>query len=108
MKWRAPPRTHWHGQLRGYNLGYRLVADDQERAELDALLARSDPQQIERMYTMKTVAFGAKVDASDLEEHTLNGLEKSSSYSIVISAFTEAGSGPYSQQIVAATASNGT
>ena len=110
VKWKPPPREHWNGQLRGYHVGFRLITTDEDQAELDTLLARGDRDQLERMYTIKSVAFAESSPnggGDDQQEFILTGLGKSSTYSIIIQAYNTAGNGPFSQQIIASTTSNG-
>lgn len=80
IKWKAPPRDQWNGQLKGYYVGYKIHE-------------QSDP------YTYKTVDFSKSLE----EEYRLSGLKKSTEYAIVVQVFNIAGTGPPSHEIVVKT-----
>ncbi|XP_022236176.1 Down syndrome cell adhesion molecule-like protein 1 homolog isoform X10 [Limulus polyphemus] len=76
IKWKAPPKDQWNGQLKGYYVGYK------ETSSTDS-------------YTYKHVTFSEGLS----EEYLLQHLRKNTAYGIVVVAFNSAGRGPESQEI---------
>lgn len=60
---------------------------------------------IEKMYTMKEVAFSAI--PSEEQQLILTGLDKATTYGLIVCAFNDAGSGPFSHQVIVSTSPNG-
>ncbi|KAI1289806.1 Down syndrome cell adhesion molecule -like protein [Halotydeus destructor] len=116
IKWKPPPRMHWKGQLKGYNIGYRSIGTDIEGEgeargrddDRDLVSLTNDPEELRRLYALKSVPFTDLAgDGQDYQsEFILTGLSKSATYSIIIQAYNSAGSGPFSQQIIASTSTN--
>ncbi|XP_076318850.1 cell adhesion molecule Dscam1-like isoform X1 [Tachypleus tridentatus] len=77
IKWKAPPKDHWNGQLKGYYVGYK------EKDSTDS-------------YSYKLVPFSEGL----AEEYLLRHLLKNTDYGIVVRAFNDAGTGPESQEIL--------
>ncbi|XP_022246173.1 Down syndrome cell adhesion molecule homolog isoform X4 [Limulus polyphemus] len=77
IKWKAPSKDHWNGQLKGYYVGYK------EKASTDS-------------YSYKLVPFSEGL----AEEYLLRHLLKNTEYGIVVRAFNDAGTGPESQEIL--------
>lgn len=103
LKWKAPPKNHWNGQLRGYYIGYKLVNDDEE----DELNNQPNSRGIQQLYSFKEVQFaGISIDNFQ-QEYILTGLTRAATYSIILKAYNGAGSGPLSQQILVTTSNNG-
>ncbi|XP_064488743.1 cell adhesion molecule Dscam1-like isoform X2 [Ornithodoros turicata] len=80
VSWKPPPRELWHGQLKGYYVGYR-------------------PAESSQPYSFKTVD---RV-TNDTQEVTLVGLTKSSRYSVIVKAHNAAGTGLPSEPLVVRT-----
>lgn len=99
IKWKAPPKSHWNGQIKGYYLGYRLVDIDE---------AKSIPiGDIASRYNFKEVAFTGTAGDNYQEEFELSGLARETTYGVIVKAFNNAGEGPSSQEIVVSTSNNG-
>ncbi|XP_076306882.1 cell adhesion molecule Dscam1-like isoform X3 [Tachypleus tridentatus] len=77
VKWKAPPKDQWNGQLKGYYVGYK------ETGSTDS-------------YTYKHVTFSEGLS----EEYFLQHLRKNTAYGITVVAFNSAGRGSESQEIV--------
>ncbi|UYV62108.1 hypothetical protein LAZ67_1007809 [Cordylochernes scorpioides] len=77
VKFKAPPRDQWNGQLKAYHIGYKIHGSDEP-------------------YSYKTVEFSKDLE----EEHKLTKLQKSTDYSIIVKASNSAGMGPESQEII--------
>lgn len=132
IKWKPPPREHWNGQLKGYRVGYRVLSSPSfqppaapppsptsssyqgspsnflsadTRQEGEASSGSSDASLIEKMYTLKEVAFSAI--PSEEQQLILTGLSKATTYGLIVCAFNDAGPGPFSHQVIVATSSNG-
>ncbi|XP_076371559.1 cell adhesion molecule Dscam1-like isoform X4 [Tachypleus tridentatus] len=80
IKWKAPPKDHWNGQLKGYYVGYKEKAST-------------------KSYSYKHVPFSKGLS----EEYLLQHLRKNTEYGVVVMAFNDAGRGPESQEIVKTT-----
>lgn len=100
VSWKAPPRNHWNGKLKGYLIGYREVNEDDSTSGTAAAADRS-------MFTLKDVRFLGQPYDNYQQEFNLNDLKRAASYAIVIKAYNEAGHGPFSQPIIASTSNNG-
>lgn len=89
VSWKPPKHTHWHGEISGYNVGYKIY--DSTEA-----------------FTFKTIK-GAPV-TSDIEmpqeeemHITLHSLKKFTKYGVVVQAFNRLGAGPKSEEVVTRT-----
>lgn len=103
LKWRAPPKSNWNGELKGYNIGHRSMGEGDDDGE-----PSNDLAQVQRLYTFNRVAFADLPNGDDYQqEYILTGLAKASTYSIIIQAYNSAGNGPFSQQLIASTSTNG-
>ncbi|XP_022706325.1 Down syndrome cell adhesion molecule homolog isoform X3 [Varroa jacobsoni] len=80
VRWKAPPKDQWNGDITKYYIGYRPVG-----ASLN--------------YTYQTAAATRQQE----EEHLLSGLKRGTEYSIVVAAENSVGSGPLSQDILSRT-----
>ncbi|XP_035219634.1 Down syndrome cell adhesion molecule-like protein Dscam2 [Stegodyphus dumicola] len=74
VTWKPPPSESWHGVLKGYYLGYKVT---------------SSP--LAYVYHTTTDPTGRRF--------RIKGLQKSTSYSIVVKAYNGIGSGPESQPV---------
>lgn len=92
VSWEAPERELWNGNLLGYYVGYQLGNSKNNDATLPTV-----------GYNFKTVEvqshFGGDV--------VLSGLNKYSSYKIVVQAYTSQGSGPTCKEILMSTMEDG-
>ncbi|EEC01337.1 cell adhesion molecule, putative, partial [Ixodes scapularis] len=85
VTWKPPERDLWHGELKGYYVGYRL---DQ----------RGDP------YLYKTLQLGSGQEGPHIpEEVLLSPLRKFSPYVVLVQAFNAAGPGPRSDEVSVST-----
>ncbi|GIZ00403.1 down syndrome cell adhesion molecule homolog [Caerostris extrusa] len=80
VKWKPSIREMWHGELKGYYVGYKQ-------------------QRSYHPYTYESI----EATASESYEYLITGLSKSSPYSIRVKAYNKAGSGPTSQELVVRT-----
>lgn len=76
IRWKAPPKSHWNGQLRGYYLGYRLL-------ESDSGEDRSSGEAASKRYAYKEVPFEGTPANNFQEEYQLSGLMRASLYRYV-------------------------
>ncbi|GIY67328.1 hypothetical protein CDAR_254841 [Caerostris darwini] len=80
VKWKTSIREMWHGELKGYYVGYKH-------------------QRTNYPYTYKSI----EATASESYEYLITGLLKSSPYSILVKAYNKAGTGPASQELIVRT-----
>lgn len=110
VRWKAPQKNHWNGQLRGYYLGYRLIANNVDNIGNNDLIennsADSVNNEILHQYAYKEAKFNGMPSDNYQEEYHLTGLARASQYSIIIKSFNGAGEGPNSQEIIATTTAN--
>ncbi|RWS07157.1 cell adhesion molecule-like protein 7 [Dinothrombium tinctorium] len=99
VKWKAPPKNHWNGQLKGYNIGYRLITASDEMSSDGLNIAENE-------YSYKDVPFIGVYNDNYQQEFILTGLQKASTYSIVVRAHNAAGNGPLSQPTITTTSNN--
>lgn len=74
VRWKAPPKSHWNGELRGYYLGYRVVADKSSSTEAGKQASHS------HAYMYKEVPFSGTPLNNYQEECLLTGLDRSTTY----------------------------
>ena len=99
IKWKAPLKNHWNGQLKGYYIGYKEMRED----DSSSLSCNRDEQQ----YNWKDVPFTGQMSDNYLQEYYLTSLSKAGVYCIMIRAYNEQGNGPLSQPILASTSNHG-
>jgi hypothetical protein len=87
VTWRSPERDLWNGEILGYAIGYRK--SDEGRGGGDQAYNYS------RM--------GSSGNEGNVHEFRLTGLEKFTSYHVVVLAFNAKGDGPPSKPIIAQT-----
>ncbi|XP_054156620.1 cell adhesion molecule DSCAML1-like isoform X1 [Oppia nitens] len=87
ITWRAPPKEHWNGVIKGYYVGYRKARETNHPFTLK--LVESKPNQ--------------KSAESESYEYFLRDLVKGNEYAIVVKAYNSAGSGPQSHEMFAHT-----
>lgn len=92
ISWDAPEKDLWNGNLLGYYVGYQLMTN----SKVNELVPMTT-------YNFKTVEvqshFGGDV--------VLSGLNKYSSYRIVVQAYTSQGSGPTCKELIISTMEDG-
>lgn len=97
----------------GYRVGYRILDhhsahDGRVTAnEIDAIIARNDLDAIENVFTFKDVPASSSLVNSEEQQLILTGLSRDTAYVLVIQAYNSAGRGPFSQQVIVETSSNG-
>ncbi len=69
IKWKAPPKSHWNGMLKGYYLGFRII-DIEEDKSLDS----------NQLFSFKEIPFTGVHNDNYQEEYELTGLQKSTLY----------------------------
>nr|XP_042909242.1 Down syndrome cell adhesion molecule-like protein Dscam2 [Parasteatoda tepidariorum] len=93
ISWKAPPVDKWNGDLTGFSIGYKKVSHGATRSHpftykvLPVALSLSNPG----------------LEASLTREYHIQGLQESSSYTVVVQAMTRAGIGPPSEQVLVKT-----
>lgn len=92
VSWDAPEKDLWNGNLLGYYVGYQLVTP----SNINELVPT-------KAYNFKTVEVQTHFGGDVL----LSGLNKFSSYRIVVQAYTSQGSGPTSKEIQISTTEDG-
>ncbi|XP_027206276.2 uncharacterized protein LOC113799780 [Dermatophagoides pteronyssinus] len=110
IKWKAPPKNHWNGHLKGYYLGYRLINIDEQQQQLNnnnnnndiSLNNNNNAQQQQRIY--KQIEFNGLADDNYQEEYILSGLNKGTLYGIILKCFNDVGEGPSSPEVFVSTA----
>lgn len=75
IRWKAPPKSHWNGQLRGYYLGYRLLNSESENNAVEG-----NANEIAAQYAYKEVPFSGVQSDNYQEEFILGGLNRASLY----------------------------
>ncbi|KAG8178978.1 hypothetical protein JTE90_012491 [Oedothorax gibbosus] len=86
LRWKCPVRSNWNAPLTGYYVGYKKLST-------------------KTAYTYRSVV--AQGPCKDHQEFVLQGLQRASSYSIVVKAYNHVGTGPNSEQVVVHTADGG-
>ena len=110
IKWKSPPKETWNGVLIGYRVGYRTLrsgVSSGAEGDIDTIISKNDVDSIEKMFTFKEVAASSSLINSEEQQLILTGLSKDTTYVIIIQAFNSAGRGPFSQQVIVETSSNG-
>ena len=92
ISWDAPEKDLWNGNLLGYYVGYQLVTNSKLNDVVPAVA-----------YNYKTV----EVQSHFGGDIILSGLNKFSSYRIVVQAYTSQGSGPACKEIIVNTMEDG-
>ncbi|XP_054710227.1 cell adhesion molecule Dscam2-like [Uloborus diversus] len=82
LKWRCPQRSEWTTPLNGYYIGYKRMSQ-------------------KSAYTYRTLKENV---CKNHQEYVLHGLEKDSSYLVIVKAYNHVGTGPPSEQVVVRTA----
>ncbi|GFY56527.1 protogenin, partial [Trichonephila inaurata madagascariensis] len=85
LRWTCPPKNNWNAPLKGFYVGYKKM---------------SSPFT----YTYRTLSVNA---CRNHQEFVLQGLQRSSSYIIIVKAFNHVGIGNSSKEVVAHTADGG-
>lgn len=81
----CPPRTDWSVPLEGYYVGYKKMNS-------------------KSAFTLRTLKANA---CKESQEFVLHGLQKASSYLVIVKAFNHVGTGPPSEQVVVHTTDGG-
>ncbi|KPM05295.1 cell adhesion molecule-like protein 7 [Sarcoptes scabiei] len=87
IRWKAPPKSHWNGRLKGYYLGYRLISSVNDGVEDKNNLHsqnQNEPESDKRVYAYKQIEFNGLAEDNYLEEFVLTG-EGPSSHEIFVS-----------------------
>ncbi|GFT96188.1 down syndrome cell adhesion molecule-like protein Dscam2 [Nephila pilipes] len=85
LRWKCPPKNDWNAPLKGYYVGYKRMST-------------------KTAYTYRTLSVNV---CKDHQEFVLQGLQRASSYMIIVRAFNHVGNGPASEQVVVHTADGG-
>lgn len=96
VTWEPPPRDLWNGNLLGYYVWYQQITPDSTTAPTSLPTSTQNSN-------FKTVEVRPHFGG----EATLQGLEKYSTYSIVVQAYNSRGSGPSSDPVTARTMEDG-
>ncbi|XP_049524579.1 Down syndrome cell adhesion molecule-like protein 1 homolog [Dermacentor silvarum] len=91
VTWKPPERELWHGELKGYYVGYRL---DQPGDPYLYKTLQLDQPQVGSAETVPT-------------EVLLSPLRKFSPYLVLVQAFNAAGPGPRSDEVAVSTLDDG-
>ncbi|XP_055946479.1 cell adhesion molecule DSCAM-like isoform X2 [Argiope bruennichi] len=85
LRWKCPPKSNWNAPLKGFYVGYKRMST-------------------KTAYTYRTLNVNA---CKDHQEFVLQGLQRTSSYMVIVRAFNHVGTGPPSEQVVVHTADGG-
>lgn len=80
VRWKAPPKGHWNGQLRGYYLGYRLLNAATAETDENSASVPESANEIRVPYAYKEVQFNGVQTDGYQEEFVLTGLNRASMY----------------------------
>jgi len=69
IKWKAPPKSHWNGQLKGYYLGFKMIDTND--------LKTTDSNQL---FSFKEIPFTGAQNDNYQEVFELTGLQRSTLY----------------------------
>lgn len=76
IHWKAPPKSHWNGKLKGYYLGYRLISNNGDNEDQQLNDITSD----KRAYVYKQIPYKGLPEENYQQEFILTGLNKDSLY----------------------------
>ena len=77
IRWKAPPRSHWNGQLRGYYLGYRLSKTSTPTQDTDD---SNDVNNDGNGFSYKEILIHGEPSDALQEEFLLTDLQRATKY----------------------------
>lgn len=85
LRWKCPQKKEWAVPLKGYYVGYQRISP-------------------KTAYTYRTLAVNS---CSNFQEYVLQGLQRASSYYVIVKAYNDVGVGPESEAVLVHTADGG-